>query len=73
MLYQGEAIEIEFNVSYLLDVFNVIPSNQAQMTFIDSQSSVLIESDKKWKQCMYATLNQRMIIERYVLHHFRNN
>lgn len=57
--YQGEAIEIGFNVSYLLDVLNVIQTPQIKLTFIDSQSSVLIESDDEI-EAMYVVMPMRL-------------
>ena len=42
--YKGEALEIGFNVSYLLDVFNTLEQRDIKMTLLNSNSSVLIES-----------------------------
>ena len=42
--YDGEAMEIGFNVSYLLDVLNVLESEQVKIDFIDSNSSCLIKN-----------------------------
>lgn len=42
--YDGESMEIGFNVSYLLDVLNVLESEQVKIDFIDSNSSCLIKN-----------------------------
>ena len=41
--YTGEAMEIGFNVSYLLDVTSVLASENVKMTLADSNSSALLE------------------------------
>ncbi len=41
--YTGEALEVGFNVSYLLDVTNVINSETIKITLSDSNSSALLE------------------------------
>lgn len=41
--YTGEAMEIGFNVSYLLDVANVLSSDNIKITLADSNSSALLE------------------------------
>ena len=41
--YDGDKLEIGFNVDYLLDVFNVIPGETVQLSVSDANSSVLIE------------------------------
>lgn len=41
--YAGERVEIGFNVNYLLDVLNVLPSGGIQFSFLDSNSSVLLK------------------------------
>lgn len=40
--YQGAPLEIGFNVNYLLDVFNVVPSSRVKIALSDSNSSALI-------------------------------
>lgn len=42
--YQGEALEIGFNVSYLMDVLNVLDSDKVKFTLADSNSSALVEA-----------------------------
>ncbi len=40
--YQGDDLEIGFNVSYLVDALNAIKQEQVQLTLIDANSSCLI-------------------------------
>ena len=42
--YQGETLEIGFNVSYLMDVLNVLDSDKVRFTLSDSNSSALVEA-----------------------------
>jgi DNA polymerase-3 subunit beta len=41
--YQGEGLEIGFNVSYLLDVLGVLNDRTVKMSLADANSSVLLE------------------------------
>ena len=41
--YQGDSLEIGFNVGYLLDVLGTISALEAQLTLSDGNSSVLME------------------------------
>lgn len=42
--YTGESMEIGFNVSYLLDVTNVLNTDNVKITLADSNSSALLEA-----------------------------
>lgn len=42
--YQGESLDIGFNVSYLIDSLSAIQSEQVKLTFSDPDSSALVES-----------------------------
>lgn len=42
--YQGEAIEIGFNVGYVLDVLNTLKCNEVRVSMTDATSSTLIEN-----------------------------
>lgn len=42
--YQGDPLEIGFNVSYLMDVLNVLDSDKVRFTLADSNSSALVEA-----------------------------
>jgi DNA polymerase III subunit beta len=41
--YRGDSLEVGFNVSYLLDVTNVIENDEIKITLSDSNSSALLE------------------------------
>ena len=41
--YGGDALEIGFNVSYLLDVLGVLSGEQVRLSMADSNSSALLE------------------------------
>ena len=41
--YQGESLEVGFNVGYLLDVLGVLDSEQVRITMSDANSSALVE------------------------------
>lgn len=43
--YQGDELEIGFNVSYLVDALNAIKQDQVQLTLIDANSSCLISGN----------------------------
>jgi len=41
--YQGESLEVGFNISYLQDVTSVLDTEKLKITLTDSNSSALIE------------------------------
>jgi DNA polymerase-3 subunit beta len=43
--YNGDSMEIGFNISYLVDVLGVLTENNAKLTFSDANSSVLMEEE----------------------------
>lgn len=43
--YQGEDLKLEFNVNYLLDVLNVLSSNQVQLSFAGPNHSLIMTPD----------------------------
>ena len=45
--YQGESLEVGFNVSYLLDVANVLDTESIKITLSDSNSSALLEEPEE--------------------------
>ena len=49
--YNGDALDIGFNVNYLLDVLNNVPGNELECAFGDASSSALISyaSEKGFK------------------------
>jgi len=42
--YQGEALQIGFNVGYLVDVLNAVKDEQVKLTLANPNSSALIEA-----------------------------
>lgn len=57
--YDGEALEIGFNVSYLLDVLSNLKEENVLITLIDANSSALIEGDIS-KDAMYVVMPMRL-------------
>ena len=57
--YQGPEIEVGFNVGYLLDVLNTIQSDEVQLYFQDSNSSLLIQSPEH-NNCKYVVMPMRL-------------
>ncbi|WP_440054609.1 DNA polymerase III subunit beta [Pseudoalteromonas sp. T1lg65] len=57
--YQGEDLEIGFNVSYLLDVLNTLKTEDVQFTLLDSNSSALIEGVSD-DDAMYVVMPMRL-------------
>lgn len=57
--YQGDDLEIGFNVSYLLDVMNNVDDHQISFTLADSNSSALIEPHND-DSCCYVVMPMRL-------------
>lgn len=57
--YEGEQLEIGFNVSYLLDVLNVIKSDQVNIALSDSNSSALV-MDNEDDSALYVVMPMRL-------------
>lgn len=57
--YQGESLEIGFNVAYIIDVLNSLESDQVKITLGDSNSSALIE-DSKDDAALYVVMPMRL-------------
>ncbi|AOE48734.1 DNA polymerase III subunit beta [Kangiella sediminilitoris] len=57
--YQGQDLEIGFNVSYMIDVMNTIKTEQVKLTFIDANSSTLIE-EVDGGESMYVVMPMRL-------------
>ena len=57
--YQGEDLEIGFNVAYLIDVLNSLHSEQVKITLADSNSSALIE-DATDDSALYVIMPMRL-------------
>ena len=57
--YQGDGLEVGFNVSYLQDVSSVITSSQLKLTLSDTNSSVLVE-DPENSDSVYVVMPMRL-------------
>lgn len=57
--YQGESLEIGFNVSYLLDVLGVLSGDQVKISLSDSNSSALLEESEE-SDSMYVVMPMRL-------------
>jgi DNA polymerase III subunit beta len=57
--YKGDSLEVGFNVSYLLDVTNVINHENIKMTLSDSNASALIE-DPDNADSLYVVMPMRL-------------
>ena len=57
--YQGDNLEIGFNVNYLIDVMNIITDDQVKFSFSDANSSVLIEAANH-QQGLYVIMPMRL-------------
>lgn len=57
--YQGDDLEIGFNVAYLIDVFNSLSSENVKLSLSDSNSSALIE-DAADDSALYVIMPMRL-------------
>ena len=57
--YQGDKVEIGFNVSYLQDVLSVLDTEQIQLSVSDANSSALIEGVGK-DDAVYVVMPMRL-------------
>lgn len=57
--YTGASLEIGFNVSYLIDVLNVLGEDRVQMTLADPNSSALLE-EPGGGDAMYVVMPMRL-------------
>jgi DNA polymerase-3 subunit beta len=59
--YEGDDLEIGFNVNYLLDALNVIPTAQVNLIFGDANSSCLMTpADDQDSGCQYVIMPMRL-------------
>ncbi|MFL2531889.1 MAG: DNA polymerase III subunit beta [Porticoccaceae bacterium] len=58
--YEGDSLEIGFNVSYLLDVLNVLKSKEIRFTLADSNSSALVEDASSASKATYVVMPMRL-------------
>lgn len=57
--YQGEPLQIGFNVGYLVDVLNVLDDDQVKMTLANPNSSALMESSTD-SRSLYVVMPMRL-------------
>lgn len=57
--YNGEELEVGFNVTYILDVLNALKCNQVRMRLTDAFSSCLIENCED-SSCEYVIMPMRL-------------
>lgn len=60
VMYEGENMEISFNIHYLLDVLNVMNTKIVRFLFTDALSSVQIEGVTKYYNEKYIVMPVRM-------------
>lgn len=58
--YQGDSLEMGFNVSYLIDVLGVLGSETVVITLSDSNSSALIQDGDTKNAAMYVVMPMRL-------------
>ena len=57
--YQGEELEIGFNVAYLIDVMNALKTDEVKFNLSDSSASALIE-DATNSTALYVIMPMRL-------------
>ena len=57
--YEGESIVVGFNVTYLLDVLNVIDTEDVELQMSDANSSALI-NNPGGHDCRYVVMPMRL-------------
>ncbi|MGB1799495.1 MAG: DNA polymerase III subunit beta, partial [Gammaproteobacteria bacterium] len=57
--YEGEELEIGFNVSYLLDTLSIIKSEKVKLSVLDANSSCLILPEDE-TNCQYVVMPMRL-------------
>ncbi|PTQ91230.1 DNA polymerase III subunit beta [Agitococcus lubricus] len=57
--YQGESLEIAFNVQYLLDVLNVLEGTNAKLVLSDANASILIQ-ETDTQDALYVVMPMRL-------------
>lgn len=58
--YQGDSLEIGFNVSYLLDVLGVIHEDKVKINLSDPSGSALLEAAAEHANAMYVVMPMRL-------------
>ena len=58
--YQGDTIEMGFNVNYLIEVLGALSSNEFRITLSDSASSALVEDADELNNAQYVVMPMRL-------------
>lgn len=58
--YQGEPVEIGFNVGYLLDVLGVLSGDQIKLSLADANTSALLEESDEAGDSLYVVMPMRL-------------
>ena len=58
--YQGDSLEVGFNVSYLLDVLGVLSGEQIKLSLSDPNSSALLEESDDNGDSLYVVMPMRL-------------
>ena len=58
--YNGDEIVVGFNVTYLIDAINVIPTEKTRLVFNDANSSCLILAQGEDSDCKYVVMPMRL-------------
>ncbi len=59
IVYDGEPIEVAFNVNYILDVLNVVEGERVRVELKDANSSCIIR-DEQQQDCRYVIMPMRL-------------
>ena len=57
--YDGDDLEVGFNVTYLMDALNALPSEKARLYFTDASSSCLVMPEGE-ERCRYVVMPMRL-------------
>lgn len=57
--YDGETLEVGFNVTYLMDALNALPGENARLFFTDASSSCLVMPEGE-ERCRYVVMPMRL-------------
>ena len=57
--YDGEALEVGFNVTYLMDALNALPGENARLFFTDASSSCLVMPEGDGR-CRFVVMPMRL-------------
>ena len=58
--YQGDSLEMGFNVSYLIDVLGVFSHEHVRITLSDANSSALIQDGDESNTALYVVMPMRL-------------